>query len=345
MGSPTDTALDSTEPLDGAVDAAHGRRGNLWMDLTKARLNGLVLLTTAAGVVLAEPYAIEWTKLAWTMLGTGLAAASAAMLNQLLERRRDALMHRTAGRPLPSGRISGPLVAVLGIATAYLGVAVLVLQTNALAGALALANVLLYVLVYTPLKPRTTLNTLVGAICGGIPPMIGWAAVRNDLEAGAWTLGAILFVWQIPHFLALAWMYREDYRRGGMSMLPVVDPQGEITGRVMVLSSLLLVPLGLAATHGGLAGYWSALVATIAAVGLAAASLRFYFARSDASARTAFFASILYLPLVLGAMVVDRGAVNAEAYLRSRNEAIGATLPESAAPPPVNPHGGLGGVP
>jgi protoheme IX farnesyltransferase len=207
-----------------------------------------------------------------------------------------------------------------------------------LSAALALANVLLYVLVYTPLKPRTTLNTLVGAICGGIPPMIGWAAVTDGLEPGAWLLGIYLFVWQLPHFMALAWMYRDDYRRGGMTMLPVVDPQGELTARIMVVTSLLLAPLGLLATMGGLAGWFSAAVSVLTALWLTWVSYRFYALRSDASARRVFFASIIVLPLALGQMVLDRGAVSPEAWLRGQGSgSVGVSLPL--------PAGATGGVP
>jgi heme o synthase len=330
-----------------AADVAKGdaqtpmrvRRTNLWMDLTKARLNGLVLVTAAVGFLLADPRTIEWGRLTWMLLGTGLAAASAAMLNQLLERRRDALMPRTADRPLPSGRITGLPVFVIGIVTAYAGVAVLAYGTTLLAAALALLNILLYVLVYTPLKPRTTLNTLVGAVCGAIPPMIGWAAVTGRVESGAWALGAILFVWQIPHFLALAWMYREDYRRGGMNMLSVVDPDGEITSRVMVVSSLMLVPLGLTLTLGGVAGWWSAVVNALLAIGMAVMAWRFYLNRSDAVARQAFFASILYLPIVMAVLVLDRGPVTAEAWLRSGRDPVSETpaIPAEADTPAQGP--------
>ncbi len=330
-----------TEPsvvqTDVSVAASRRKKGfiGVWMELTKARLNGLVLVTTAVGFVLAEPAVIDWLRLFWTMLGTGLAAASAAMLNQLLERRRDALMHRTAGRPLPSGRIGGLPVFVLGSLAGYAGVTVLALGTSVMAAALALINILVYVLVYTPLKPHTTLNTLVGAVCGAIPPMIGWVAVTGKLQPGAWTLGALLFVWQMPHFMALAWMYREDYRRGGMTMLSVVDQDGEMTARVMVLSSLMLVPIALAVTIGGLAGWSSAIINVLLALAMAGMSWRFYVRRSDAVARQSFFASIIYLPIVMAALVLDRGPINSEAWLRSGREPVSISTPLPQAPTSV----------
>ncbi len=300
----------------------------LAMELTKARLNALVLVTTGVGFLLAEPRTIDWARLGWTLFGTGLAAASAAMLNQLLETRRDGLMLRTQARPLPSGRIGKAPVFALGVLTGYLGVLVLGLTVNLPAAGLALANILLYALVYTPLKPVTTLNTLVGAVTGAIPPMIGWVAVTGSLQSGAWLLGAILFLWQMPHFLALAWMYREDYRRGGMSMLPVVDPSGELTARTMVVTSLALVPLGAAMTLMGVTGLYSAIANVVLALGMAWLSLAFYFDRGDRKARRVFFASIIYLPIALGVMVLDRGPLTPESWIRGGRQPIGSTSPE-----------------
>lgn len=341
-GPARDPARDPESPAPGERDEADPLdRGliHLFVELTKARLNGLVLITTAVGIALAEIGPINWGRFAWTLFGTGLAAASAAMLNQLLERDRDAQMRRTAQRPLPTGRIPPAVVFVLGVLAAFAGFAVLAMFVNVISATLALANIAIYVIIYTPLKPLTTLNTLVGAICGGIPPMIGWVAVTGSIDPGAWLLGAFLFVWQMPHFLALAWMYREDYRRGGMTMLPVVDPQGELTARVMVLTSLLLAPLGLAATLGGLAGWLSAVVNLGAALAMTWMSFRFYTERTDRVARRAFLASIVALPVALAAMVIDRGPVSPEAWLRAKSEPIAITAPlgEPAAPTTAAP--------
>lgn len=296
-------------------------------ELAKLRLNALVLLTTAVGFALGDPFGLELPRLGWTLLGTGLAAASASMLNQLAERRRDARMARTARRPLPTARVGAATVFVAGVILGYLGPAVLAFEVNVLAGGLALANILIYVLVYTPLKPVTTLNTAVGAVTGAIPPMIGWAAATGRLETGAWILGGVLFLWQIPHFFALAWMYREDYARGGHAMLPSRDPRGEITARSMVLCSLLLVPVTLAATLFGVAGFVSAAVGTAAALGLALMSFRFFANRTDSAAKAAFLASLAYLPVTLGAMVVDRGPLTGEAWVRGGREPLGVVLP------------------
>ena len=238
------------------------------------------------------------------------------MLNQALESNRDARMHRTRDRPVASGRMSRPLAFAAGIATGYAGFAVLMAQVNALAGFLAIANVVIYAAIYTPLKPVSTVNTLIGAICGAIPPMLGWAAATGGLEAGAWIVGGLLFIWQLPHFFALAWMYREDYRRGGHAMLPVLDPDGRLTGQVMTTTAAMLVPIGLLATLFGISGWWSAGASVILGIWFTLRCAAFWRHRNEEAARAAFLASLGYLPLVLGVMVLDRGPVTAEAWLR-----------------------------
>ena len=277
-------------------------------ELSKARLNALVLGTTAVGFALA-PVQQPALVLFWTLVGTGLVAAAASMLNQLVEMDRDGLMLRTEHRPLPAGLVSRKAVFVLSIVLAYAGVVVLGLKVNLLTCVLALANLLIYVIIYTPLKPRTTLNTLVGAICGSIPPMIGWAAATDDISNGAWMLGAILFVWQLPHFFSLAMMYRDDYERGGFAMLPVVDERGEITAQVILVTSLILVPLGLSATALGISGLMSGLVSITLGIMMSVLALGLYRRRTVQSARRVFFGSLAYLPIVLGAMVIDRGSI------------------------------------
>lgn len=286
--------------------------------LAKVRLNALVLLTTAVGSVVAATDAVPWTLVAWTLLGTAASAASAAMFNQLIERRRDALMQRTADRPLPQGRVSAPAVFIMACALAYLGWAVLVGKAGWLPATLATANVAIYALLYTPLKPRTTLNTLVGAVCGAIPPMVGWTAVTGSLDAGAWILGGILFIWQLPHFIALAWLYREDYSRGGFVMLPLRDPSGVLSGQTMLLTSLTLVPMTLLVTIEGLAGLAFAAAATALGIWMSFESWRFLRERSDALARRVFVVSIVYLPLLLLVLVLDRGPVSPAIGVRSR---------------------------
>jgi protoheme IX farnesyltransferase len=309
-------------------------RAAVWGRLAKARLSALVLVTAAAGFVVAPVGELDWARLAWTCLGTGLAAASAAMLNQLVEVRRDALMRRTAGRPLPAGHARPVTVFVAGVLAGYAGCTVLALGTTVLASAFAAANILLYVLVYTPLKARTTLNTLVGAVTGAIPPVIGWTAACGELGSGAVSLFALLFAWQLPHFLALAWMYRHDYAAGGFAMLPSRDPSGVATAQSCVLTSLLLVPVGLLPTLTGVAGIAYASIATVAGIWMSVKSAMFLRARTDLAARALFLASLGYLPVVLGAMVLDRGSI-----VPTARPAPGTTVIEvpAAAVPPVPP--------
>lgn len=322
----------AVDPRGAPPVRARGTLG-IWAELTKVRLNALVLGTTGVGFALASVEPIDWALLAWTCAGTALAAASASLFNQLFERRRDALMHRTRGRPLPARQIGPATVFVAAVVTGYAGAALLGLKVGLLPAALAAVNILLYALLYTPLKPRTTFNTLIGAVCGAIPPMIGWAAVTGALEPGAWLLGGILFVWQIPHFLALAWMYREDYARGGHAMLPVRDHGGEITAQAVIITTLPLIPLGLSATLLGLAGVWSALVSLILALWFLWLAVGFYRRRDHASARKLFLGSITYLPLVLAVMTIDRGSISAEAFLRGRGEGVSVTRVAPAPTP------------
>lgn len=278
----------------------------LFLELGKARLSALVLFTTIVGFVLASPETVPWRQLAWTALGTGLAALGANALNQCLEVARDARMQRTRGRPLPSRRLSDTVALAFAVTAGAAGPLLLALAVNALAALLALATLLIYVLIYTPLKPRTPLNTLVGAVVGALPPLVGWAAAAGRLEPGAWVLAGILFIWQIPHFLALAWMHREDYRRGGFRMLPVLDPDGHLTGCIVVVYILLILPLALALTVLGVAGWVYGLGSLLLGGGFLAAGVVLEGCPSRAAARRVFLASVIYLPLLLGLMVIDR---------------------------------------
>ncbi len=296
----------------------------------KARLNALVLVTAAAGFVVAPANAMDWGRLGWMVLGTGLCAASAAMLNQLIEARRDALMTRTKSRPMPQRRFHPATVFVGALILAYAGGSVLLAFSGWLPAALAQANVVLYAAIYTPLKRWTTLNTIVGAVCGAIPPMVGWTAVTGSLDPGGWILGGILFAWQIPHFLALAWLYREDYERGGFEMLSVRDPSGQITGRAALLTSLTLVPLSLSAVLYGVAGWWYAGTALVLGLWISIESARFLHSRTNPRARRLFIVSIAYLPLLLVAMVLDRGPASASAAARGGTPVIEVDRPEGA---------------
>jgi len=281
------------------------QRLGLYAVLTKLRLSGLVLATTAAAYLLARRGPLDGGELAATLAGTFLCALSAAAFNQIWERERDARMERTRERPLPSRRLRVGEAMAAAWAMLALGLALLLAGTNALTAGLALLTVVLYLLVYTPLKPRSSLNTLVGAVCGALPPVLGWTAATGRLETGAWLFGLLLFLWQVPHFLALAWLYREDYARGGFRMLPAVDPGGHFTGALSTLYSLALLPLGVAFALAGLVGPSAAAGVALLALGLVAASLQLWRRLDRASARRLFFASVLVLPLVLILLLVD----------------------------------------
>ncbi|MSR17595.1 MAG: protoheme IX farnesyltransferase [Phycisphaerales bacterium] len=278
----------------------------MYLQLSKARLNALVLVTTLVGFIVASGPELAWTRLGWTLLGTALAAASSAALNQLAEHRRDAKMVRTKSRPIPAGAIHRATALTLGLVLGYAGGAILALKVDLVTCALAVGNILVYVLVYTPLKPRTSFNTLVGALCGAVPPMIGAVAAEGRFGAASFVLGGLLFVWQLPHFMALAWMYRDDYARGGFAMLPVVEPSGRVTAEVALGCSLCTVIVSLLAVAEDLAGKWYAAIALAVGVWMCWRAWKFCQDRSDASARRLFFASITYLPVVLTAMALDR---------------------------------------
>ncbi len=279
----------------------------LHLELSKARLSLLVLTTTFVGFILGSPDVLfQLPALFWTLIGTGFAAAGANALNQWFEVNRDAKMIRTRNRPLPSGNMSPQYAFGFGIAASILGTLILSLYVNDIAAGLALLNVLLYVLVYTPMKPLSTMNTLVGAICGAVPPMIGWAGAAGGLGAGAWLLGAILFAWQIPHFMALAWLYRDDYERGGFRMLPIVDQSGGLTCRVIVLYLVAMIPLALILTLFGYTGIIYAIGSVILGAYFLWQGLILMQTKNNANARKLFLASLIYLPFLLGLMVIDK---------------------------------------
>jgi protoheme IX farnesyltransferase len=272
-------------------------------DLFKARLTFLVVLTTLVGFFLGSPGPVRWELLAATLLGTALVASGAAALNQYIEREHDARMQRTASRPLPSGELRPSSVLLLGAAISIFGLVILAGRVNPLTALLGTITLLTYLFVYTPLKRVTTLNTAIGAIPGALPPLMGWAAATNDVSRGGWALFAILFFWQLPHFLAIAWMYREDYARAGYAMLPVVDRDGRRTGSQAVSHTLGLLPVSLAPVVLGLVGPVYLIGALLAGLAMLWMAVRFARQLSNSSARGLFFASILYLPALLVLMV------------------------------------------
>jgi protoheme IX farnesyltransferase len=275
-------------------------------ELFKLRLTGLVLLTTLVGFYLGSRSPVSWVLMFHALCGTALLASGAAALNQFIEREHDAKMTRTQDRPLPSGRLSPESVLIVGGACGVIGMIYLALAVNLLTAALGAATLMSYVFVYTPLKRVTTLNTVIGAIPGALPPVMGWTAARGEISADGWSLFAILCFWQLPHFLAIAWMYRDDYARAGLVILPVVDRNGERTGRQALCHTLGLLPISLCPFLFRMVGpiyLAGALILGILFVGCA-----FEFSRemSLRGARRLFFASIIYLPLLLSLMVIDK---------------------------------------
>ncbi len=267
--------------------------------LAKLRVATLVLVTVAAGFVLGARGASHPSTLLLTVFGTALVASGASAWNQYLERFRDQLMKRTANRPLPSGRMAPAEAAIFGTVTALLGVVMLALGVNLLSAGVALVTFVLYAFVYTPLKPKTTLNTAIGAIPGALPPVIGWAGATGRLGVEAWALFLIVFLWQFPHFLAIAWIYREDYAKAGHKMLPTVDPLGAMTGRQAAFYALALVPAALLPTTVGLAGTVYFAGALALGIFYLVNAVRFWFRVEDQSARRLMWASFVYLPAIL----------------------------------------------
>ena len=257
-----------------------------WLELTKPRITVMVVFTAMVGFVVASP-ASPWSGLLTAALvGTGLVAGGASVLNMVIERDTDALMHRTRTRPIPAGRIRPAEARWFGALLTLGGLALLASLCGTLAALVAFSTWASYLFLYTPLKRRTHLSTLVGAVPGALPPVIGWAAASGRLEPGAFILFAIVFLWQIPHFLAIAWLYREDYERGGFPMLPVIDREGRITGRQAVLHSVALVVVSLAPVAAGLGDAVYLVGALVLGIALTLAALQLSRARNVAAART-----------------------------------------------------------
>jgi protoheme IX farnesyltransferase len=274
--------------------------------LVKARLTILVLITTAVGFYVGWEGPMNFVALGHAVFGTALAAAGAAALNQWWEHKFDAIMLRTCARPIPSGRMLPREGLIAGALLGIAGVIYLAITVNLLSAFLAAATIAIYLFAYTPLKRISTVNTLVGAIPGALPPLIGWAAARNDLALPAWTLFAILFFWQLPHFFAIGWMYREDYARAGFVMLSGDDQEGGRTGRRSVFFTVLLLLASVTPVWFGLASLvYLPIALSLGGIFLALA-FRFQRQPSLTSARQLFFGSILYLPLLLGVLVLTK---------------------------------------
>ncbi|MBY0494817.1 MAG: heme o synthase [Cyanobacteria bacterium] len=284
--------------------AVHSRAGD-FVTLTKPRLNFLVLLTTAAAFSLGAGPGSLLIDLAHTLLGTFLVAGGAAALNQVWERKTDRLMRRTERRPMADRRLTVAAGTTFGFALTIVGAMELAYFINPLSATIALVTTVSYLLFYTPLKLRTSLSTLAGALPGALPAVIGWAAATNTLSIEAWVLFGIVFMWQMPHFLAIAWMYRDEYARAGMPLLPVIEPDGRSTGRQAVLYTAALIPLSLMPAGVGLATAWYLVGAIVLGAILMVLSLEFSVKRNVATARRLFFGSILYLPILWALLVFD----------------------------------------
>ncbi len=277
-----------------------------YLELLKPRVSSLVVLTTVAGFYLASGVPRDLTALFWTVLGTAFLAGGAACLNQILERHADGRMNRTGGRPLPSARVSLSSATVYGLGLILAGTLVLALMISLSPAILGLASSLIYLLAYTPLKKQTPLCTTVGALPGAIPPLIGWTAAGGQLTIEAWTLFGILFLWQYPHFLAIAWIHREDYRRGGFKMLPLVDPSGRRTAGQIVLFTVLLGCFSVLPWSLELAGNLYLAAAVVLGVAFLTTTLGLLRTSTQAYARYVMRASVVYLPLLLAMLVIDR---------------------------------------
>ena len=276
-----------------------------YSELTKPRITFLIVLTAAAGFALATRGRIDYLRLVSAMIGIGLLSSGIATLNQYMERDLDALMRRTADRPLPSGKLLPWEALVFGIGLTVLAELYLAVLVNPLSALLGLTVIAGYLFGYTPLKTKTSLSTLVGAFPGAVPPLIGWTAARGELSMEAWVLFAILFLWQFPHFLAIAWMYREDYARAGILMLPVVEPDGRITGQQIVIYTLMLVPVSLLPAALGISGKAYFFGAIVLGLLFLFSSIRAAFSQSRQEARRLLLASVIYLPLLFILMVVN----------------------------------------
>jgi protoheme IX farnesyltransferase len=275
-------------------------------DLFKARLTSLVLVTTAVGFAMGSRGSMDLMTGLITLIGTGFLAAGAAALNQFLEKDLDARMSRTCKRPIPSGEIAPKVALVIGAVISMCGLAVLSLGANPLAGVLGVLTLVIYLFVYTPLKQVTSLNTLVGAVPGAMPPLIGWVAAAGEISPAAWSLFTLMFFWQIPHFMAIAWMYREDYAKAGYVMEPAKDSTGRSTGHAAVRHAVASLAFSLAPYSMGISGMGYLLTALIVGGAYLFAAWRFASGMNFKVAKQLFLVSILHLPILLGVLVLDK---------------------------------------
>ena len=292
--------------VDERERAVSSSRLAAYLELTKPRITVLVVLTAAAGFCIGQNSRIDYVGLANLAIGVTVLAAGASTLNQYLERSLDGLMLRTRHRPLPSNRVSPREALAVGVLLSLVAIAYMAVMINPLTAALGIATIGSYLFVYTPLKTRTSLSTALGALPGAAPPLIGWTAARGAITLEAWILFAILFLWQFPHFLAIAWMYREDYARAGIKMLPVVEPDGRVTGQQIVSYTLMLIPVSLMPPMLGIGGTVYTAGAIVLGLGFLWFGVRAAKLKTKWQARRLLLASVLYLPALFGLMVLNR---------------------------------------
>ena len=286
-----------------------------YIELTKPRITWLILMSTAIGYFFGLPGAANWKAflgairifpLLHTVVGTGLMASGTAALNQWLEREADRQMRRTAARPLPTGRVPAGRALLFGIALSVAGCLELWLGVNRLAALAGAVTLVSYLFLYTPLKQRTWWSTTIGAVPGALPPVIGYAAAAGALTRQAWVLAAILFIWQFPHFYSIAWMYKDDYARAGIRMLPVIDDDGRFTARQIVIYGMALIPVSLTPVFFGMSGAAYAIGALVLGLWFLYSGVRVALERTIVRARRVLVTSVLYLPLIYGLMLLDR---------------------------------------
>jgi protoheme IX farnesyltransferase len=299
--------LDSEVPVVGeAARPALREKLSAFVELTKPRITFLIVLTSAAGFCLGSKGQTDYLTLAHALFGIALLSSGIAALNQYMERELDARMRRTLSRPLPTAKLSPAQALAFGVALTVLAEVYLAVFTNLLTAAFGVSVIVGYLFCYTPLKTRSSVSTIVGAFPGAMPPLMGWTAATGHAGLEAWALFAILFAWQFPHFLAIAWMYREDYARAGILMLPVVEPDGRLTAQQIVIWTLLLVPVSLFPAALGTTGQVYFYGAFLLGLLFLAASLYAAFSNSRRGARRLLLASVLYLPVLFGLMVFNK---------------------------------------
>lgn len=297
--------VETAAPVVASMPAASGKL-RAYYELTKPRITLLVVLTAAAGFAMGSGSAIDYAGLLHMAVGIAVLSSGIGTLNQYIERATDGLMRRTEARPLPAGKLSARQALLFGLALSAAATAYLALFVNVLSAAFGLLTFAGYLFVYTPLKTRTTFSVVLGALPGAMPPFIGWVAARNDVTVEAWILFAILFLWQFPHFLAIAWMYKEDYARAGIKMLPVVETDTRYTAQQIVIYTLVLVPVSLLPVAVHLAGMVYMVGACLLGLAFLYFSARAAVLRTKWQARQLLLASVLYLPVLFALMVLNR---------------------------------------